>query len=208
MLVGGLIFFCCLFTAQAQRRLTEATLVYKIVVDDTDAVARSLHDADAAISTCYLKGTNSRTDLITSAGKQSTLYLSKTAQVVLLKEYGNQRYMTRLSLPQWEESNKKYRQATLRFSLDTLRLAGYLCNKALATIDDSTTFTIWFTKELNPLNKEFLPMAGLVPGLILSFETLSGETKVRYEIDKILLNPVPQLLFDIPASGYRLLETP
>ena len=49
-------------------------------------------------------------------------------------------------------------------------------------------------------------MAGSVPGLILSLETLLGDKKVRYEIDQIVLNPVQQVLFDIPESGYRVLE--
>lgn len=206
ILLGGLFFLGGLLTLQAQRRLTEATLVYKIHVDDTDTTTRQPHFAEGAISTCYLKGANSRTDLVTQAGKQSTIFISKSAQVVLLKEYGNQRYLTRMTLQQWEQSNKKYREATLRFLPDTLRVGGYLCYKALAGLSDSTNVAIWYTKELTPLNKEFLPLAGAVPGLILSFETFLGDTKVRYEIDKILFSPVQQVLFDIPASGYRLLE--
>lgn len=206
ILLGVLFFWGSSLTLQAQRRLTEATLVYAIHVDDKDSAATQPHFADGAISTSYLKGANSRTDLVTQSGKQSTIFSSKSAQVVLLKEYGNQRYLTRMTLSQWERSNKKYREAGIALLSDTLRLKGYLCYKALATLADSTTFTIWYTKELNPLNKEFLPMAGSVPGLILSFETLLGDKKVRYEIDQIVLNPVQQVLFDIPESGYRVLE--
>lgn len=206
ILLGVLFFWGSSLTLQAQRRLTEATLVYAIHVDDKDSAATQPHFADGAISTSYLKGANSRTDLVTQSGKQSTIFSSKSAQVVLLKEYGNQRYLTRMTLSQWERSNKKYREAGIALLSDTLRLKGYLCYKALAILADSTTFTIWYTKELNPLNKEFLPMAGSVPGLILSFETLLGDKKVRYEIDQIVLNPVQQVLFDIPESGYRVLE--
>lgn len=206
ILLGVLFFWGSSLTLQAQRRLTEATLVYAIHVDDKDSAATQPHFADGAISTSYLKGANSRTDLVTQSGKQSTIFSSKSAQVVLLKEYGDQRYLTRMTLSQWERSNKKYREAGIALLSDTLRLKGYLCYKALATLADSTTFTIWYTKELNPLNKEFLPMAGSVPGLILSFETLLGDKKVRYEIDQIVLNPVQQVLFDIPESGYRVLE--
>lgn len=203
----GLLCAACLCSGlQAQRRLTEATLVYKIYFDEADTIAGSSVHLHEAQSISYLKGANSRTDLVTQAGKQSTLFISKTAQVVLLKEYGGQRYLTRLSLQQWEQSNKKYREATIQFFSDTLRIAGYRCNKAVATMADGSTFSIWYTGELVPLNKEFLPMAGALPGLILSFETLLGERKVRYTIDQLLFNPVPQVLFDIPESGYRLLE--
>jgi hypothetical protein len=73
-------------------------------------------------------------------------------------------------------------------------------------LTDSSVYFVWYTGELQPLNREFLPLAGTVPGLIMSFETLLAGSKVRYEIDQILMAPVPQLLFDIPESGYRLLE--
>ena len=197
LLLGLLCGVGLLSTSQAQRRLTEATLVYKVYLGQGDTMAQS---------TSYLKGANSRTDLVTKSGQQSTIFLSKSAHVVLLKEFGGQRYLTRLTLPQWEQSNQKYREATLRFFSDTLRLAGYLCNKAEATLPDGDVLSIWYTGELNPLNKEFLPLAGSVPGLILSMETMTGKSKVRYTIDRILLNPVQQVLFDIPETGYRLLE--
>jgi hypothetical protein len=190
--------------AQAQRRLTEATLAYTVYLDAT--TTDTTVSTQTATTICYLKGINSRTDLVTPVGKQSTIYLAKTEQVILLKEYGNQRYMTRLTRAQWEKSNSKYREATLDFQADTLRIAGYLCSKVIATLKDSSSFTIWYTRELIPLNKTFLPLANLVPGLILSFETLVGDNKVLYQIDQLLFNPVQQMLFDIPETGYRLLD--
>jgi hypothetical protein len=71
---------------------------------------------------------------------------------------------------------------------------------------DASTITIWYTKELMPLNKTYLPLADAVPGLILSFEVLAADSKVLYEIDQIIFGPVQQMLFDIPQSGYRVLE--
>ncbi|MFM7646280.1 MAG: hypothetical protein ACKO41_06155 [Sphingomonadales bacterium] len=201
--------FCLLSAAPtvvAQRKLTEATLIYKVHISENDSLSGDPSKTEEAVSTSYLKGASSRTDLITKAGKQSTIYSSKPPQVILLKEYGSQRYLTRLSVQQWELSNKKYRDASIQLLSDTLRMGGYLCQKALATLPDTRVFSIWYTKELTPLNKEFLPLAAVVPGLVLSFETTMGESKLRYEIDRILLNPVPQVLFDIPESGYRLLE--
>ncbi|MBU6307347.1 MAG: hypothetical protein KGO46_04740, partial [Bacteroidetes bacterium] len=113
ILLGVLFFWGSSLTLQAQRRLTEATLVYTIHVDDKDSAATQPHFADGAVSTSYLKGANSRTDLVTQSGKQSTIFISKSAQVVLLKEYGNQRYLTRMTISQWERSNKKYREAVI-----------------------------------------------------------------------------------------------
>jgi GLPGLI family protein len=200
---SGLFFAAVL---QAQRRLSEATLIYQVHMIEADSLTRQPGVAEEAVSTCYLKGANSRTDLITSVGKQSTIFISKSPQVVLLKEYGNQRYLTRLTRAQWEQSNNRYRDARIELKTDTLRIKGYRCFKALITLADSSVYSIWYTTELVPLNREFLPLAGAVPGLIMSFETLLGGSKVRYDIDQIVMAPVPQLLFDIPESGYRLLE--
>jgi len=204
LLVGGCLSFAA--SLQAQRRLTEATLVYKVFRVEVDSVNSPAEITEQALSTCYLKGANSRTDLVTSVGKQSTIFISKSPQVVLLKEYGSQRYLTRLTRAQWEQFNNRYRDARTELVADTLRIKGYRCSKALVTLTDSSVYFVWYTGELQPLNREFLPLAGMVPGLIMSFETLLAGSKVRYEIDQILMAPVPQLLFDIPESGYRLLE--
>ena len=200
---SGLFFAAVL---QAQRRLSEATLIYQVHMIEADSLTRQPGVAEEAVSTCYLKGANSRTDLITSVGKQSTIFISKSPQVILLKEYGNQRYLTRLTRAQWEQSNNRYRDARIELKTDTLRIKGYRCFKALISLADSSVYSMWYTTELVPLNREFLPLAGAVPGLIMSFETLLGGSKVRYDIDQIVMAPVPQLLFDIPESGYRLLE--
>lgn len=200
------VLFVGSVSLQAQRRLSEATLVYKVHMLDEDSLTRDSGVEEEAVSTSYLKGANSRTDLVTSVGKQSTIFISKSPQVVLLKEYGNQRYLTRLSRAQWEQSNQKYRNARTELQGDTLRLKGYRCFKAIIMLADSSVYSIWYTSELVPLNREFLPLASAVPGLIMSFETMLGRSKVRYEIDQIVMAPVPQLLFDIPDSGYRLLE--
>ncbi|MFM8709790.1 MAG: DUF4412 domain-containing protein [Sphingomonadales bacterium] len=210
MNIKWLLTICCVWhvgvTLQAQRRLSEATLVYKVLMLEADSLTQDSRVVEEAVSTCYLKGANSRTDLVTSVGRQSTIFISKSAQVVLLKEYGNQRYLSRLTRTQWEQSNKRYRDARVELSADTLRIKGYRCSKALITLSDSSVYSIWYTHELQPLNKEFLPFAGVVPGLVLSFETLLGGSLVRYEIDQIAMAPVPQMLFDIPESGYRLLD--
>lgn len=202
--IGCVLFFAA--GLQAQRRLTEATLVYKVLRVGADSLDSQSATTEQALSTCYLKGANSRTDLVTSVGKQSTIFISKSPQVVLLKEYGNQRYLTRLTRAQWERSNDRYKDARIDLMPDTGRIKGYRCAKALVTLTDSSVYTIWYTSELLPLNKEFLPLAGAVPGLILSFETWLGNAKVRYEIEQVVMAPVPQLLFDIPESGYRLLD--
>jgi len=203
---GLLLWGTAIPVSYSQRRLTEVTLVYTVSFEAVDTVAQLTFGTGGLKAYCYLKGANSRTDLVTRVGKQSTVFITKPPQVLLLKEYGDQRYMTRLTTEQWEKSNQKYKEARYSFTSDSLRVQGYLCYRALATLPDSTQLKIWYTRELMPLNKEFLPMAEFIPGLILSFESFWGDSRIRYDIDQILFSPVQQALFDIPERGYRLLE--
>ena len=121
----------------SQRRLTEATLRYSISLADT--TDRSLNDLfKSAQYTCYLKGINSRTDLVTGMGKQTTLLLGKSGIAILLKEFGSQRYLSRLTVPQWNSLNQKYEDSKLEITGDTTRLLGFLCKKAIITLQDGT----------------------------------------------------------------------
>lgn len=193
-------------TVKAQRKLSEATLTYRLELAGDDVAVPQADLFREARSRSYIKGVNSRTDLVTQAGTQSTLYLGKTREAILLKEYGNQRYLTRLTAEQWERSQQKYRGARLELLTDSLELYGYRCYKALAHCSDSTTLTLWYTRELVPVNKTFMPLAPSVPGLILQYEAPLGKMMVRYRIEQLVFTPVPQALFDIPESGYRILE--
>ena len=189
----------------SQRRLTEATLRYSISLADT--TDRSLNDLfKSAQYTCYIKGINSRTDLVTGMGKQTTLLLGKSGTAILLKDFGSQRYLSRLTVPQWNSLNQKYEDSKLEITGDTTRLLGFLCKKAIITLQDGTRHGAWFTTELIPVYRDFQLMAKTLPGLLMQYETVIGKSSVIYRIEEINYNPVPQALFDVPNSGYRLLE--
>ena len=204
------VLFYCFFSvltvvALGQRKLTEATLHYAInVVAVSDSSQSALFNNAQYI--CYLKGVNSRMDLITSLGKQTTLLLGKTGKTLLMKEFGPQRYMTELTQQQWLQLNRKYDQAKLEIVDDTLRINGFLCRKAMATTTDGNRYIAWFTTELIPVYPDFQLLAKTLPGLLIQYETTIGKTPVVYTLQAINFNPVPVALFDVPTAGYRLLK--
>jgi hypothetical protein len=203
------LFYYCLFalsmTAAGQRKLTEATLRYRInIVTPTDSNQQELF-ANAQY-VCYLKGVNSRMDLTTSLGKQTTLLLGKTGKTILMKEFGPQRYLTELTPAQWLQLNKRYEDAKLEIVEDTLRMNGFLCRKAIATTTDGSRYIVWFTTELIPVYRDFQLLAKTLPGLLVQYETKIGNTPVVYTLSEINFNPVPLVLFDVPTTGYRLLK--
>jgi len=126
--------------------------------------------------------------------------------VTYLKDYGEQKYMIRLTPENWKESNKKYEGIRFSYVDEYKTIAGYKCQKAIGTLD-STTFTVYFTRELLPVNKEFQYLNRNLPGLAMQYEASMGKNKllVTYTVSSINLNPVLQAKFDLPKTGYRVM---
>jgi hypothetical protein len=68
-----------------------------------------------------------------------------------------------------------------------------------------TTFTVYFTKELVPVNSDFQYINKNLPGLAMEYGIIKGGDIHTYTVSKIDFDPVAASKFEIPASGYRVL---
>jgi GLPGLI family protein len=192
--------------AQEARKLTEATISYDIVINTNNSKPQAAELLDGATSILYLKGNSSRSEMISSLGTQATLIDGKTGNVAILKNYGEQKYMITMTPDNWRESNKKYDGITFTYYEEYKNIIGYKCQKAIGKLTDSTSFTVYFTKDLVPENKDFEYINKNLPGLAMQYEAVKGKRTVTYTVSNInFINPVPQSKFDIPVSGYRVL---
>lgn len=189
----------------AQRKLSEATITYDIVINTNNSTPKAADLLDGATSVIYLKGTSSRSEMISSLGTQATIIDGKTNNVTILKDYGEQRYMIKMTPANWKESNKKYDSIRFTYFNEYKTIAGYKCQKAIGHMADSTSFTVYFSKDLVPMNKDFEYLNKNLPGLAMQYEASLGNKMVTYTVSNISFNPVSQLKFDIPKSGYRLM---
>lgn len=189
----------------AQKRLTEATISYDIVINTNNAQPQAADLLDGATSVIYLKGNSSRSEMISSLGTQSTIIDGKTGNVTVLKDYGEQKYMINMTAANWKESNKKYEGIVFTYVEEYKTIAGYNCQKAIGKLADSTSFTVYFTKELIPVNKDFQYLNKNLPGLAMQYEAAMGKMMVTYTVSNISFNPVAQIKFDLPKSGYRVM---
>jgi GLPGLI family protein len=189
----------------AQRRLTEATISYDIVINTSNKTPQAADLLDGATSVIYLKGTSSRSEMISSLGTQATIIDGKTGDVTVLKDYGEQKYMIKMTPDNWKQSNKKYEGVTFTYSEEYKTIAGYKCQKAVGKLTDGTTFTVYFTKDLVPMNKDFQYLNRNLPGLAMQYEATMGKMMVTYTVSGINFNPVPQTKFDLPKNGYRVM---
>ncbi|HRO70651.1 MAG TPA: hypothetical protein PK951_09730, partial [Chitinophagaceae bacterium] len=127
--------------ATAQKKLTEATISYDIVINTNNTTPQVADLLDGAVSVIYLKGTSSRSEMISSLGTQSTIIDGKTGNVTILKDYGEQKYMIKMTPAEWKASNKKYEGSTFTYEEDYKTIAGYNCQKAVGKLADGSTFT-------------------------------------------------------------------
>jgi GLPGLI family protein len=189
----------------AQRRLTEATISYDIVINTSNSTPQTADLLDGATSVIYLKGSSSRSEMTSSLGSQATIIDGKSGNVTVLKDYGEQKYMIQMTPDNWKQSNKKYEGISFTYLNEFKTIAGYNCQKAIGKLSDSSTFNVYFTKELLPANKDFQYLNKNLPGLALQYEASLGKMMVTYTVSTISFNPVPQTKFDLPKSGYRVM---
>lgn len=193
------------FHGQAQKRMTEATITYDIVINTNNTTPQAADLLDGAISIIYLKGNSSRSEMISSLGTQSTIIDGKTGNVTILKDYGEQKYMIKMTPQNWKESNRKYENISFTYENEYKNIAGYNCQKAIGKLADSSTFTVYFTKELVPVNKDFQYLNKNLPGLAMQYEANLGKQKVTYTVSSISFNLVPAAKLDVPKSGFRVM---
>lgn len=206
LLLSTIFFLWAGIFAYGQKRLTEATISYDFVVNTKSATPGAADMLDGATSVVYLKANRSRADFVNSLGTQTTIYDSKTNTATNLVEYGNQRFMITFTPAEWKASNKKYENISYTIEEEFKTIAGYKCQKAVAKLDESTSVVAYFTKDLIPVNTEFLFINKNLPGLVMQYEAAHEKAKVTYTVSNIDFGVVPLSKFDLPKSGYRVMS--
>jgi GLPGLI family protein len=190
----------------AQKKFTEGTITYDIVINSNSDKPKNADYLDGTTVANYIKGNKSRTEMVNALGTMVTIHDSAKNSIVILKEFGEQKYMITLTHDDWHDANKKYEGISFNRS-DTSHkiIQGYKCEKALGTLSDGTTYTVWYTPDLVPENKNFQYETRTLPGLALEYEIDSKDRKVTYTVSRISFSPVPASKFELPKSGYRIM---
>ncbi|MGN6165614.1 MAG: DUF4412 domain-containing protein [Flavisolibacter sp.] len=204
-IVPALLFLFSL-PVLAQKKLSEGTISYDIVINTGNDKPQGADFLDGATSAVYIKGPKTRTEMVSPLGTQSTIIDGAKNTIVILKEYGEQKYMINLTPEDWKDANKRYENVSFTYdAAATKTILGYKCNKAIGKLSDGTAFTVWYTTDILLDNKDFQYANRNLPGLALEYETNLGNLKVTYTVSKISFSPVPAAKFDIPKSGFRIL---
>lgn len=194
----GLLLFIFLQLNAQQRVVAECTIHYAITEDGTNS--------SSSTKTVFIKANDSRMDIVSSSFSQSIFYDKASGNAVVLREFGNNKVMTKLSKSQWIEKNKKFEDATLSLIGDTKTILGYECKKATLQPKDGSLVTLYYATAITPSVKEFEYQFKDVPGFVLEYETEENGKKIKYAATKINLSPVQTSKFDVPSAGYRILN--
>ncbi|MGH2565528.1 MAG: DUF4412 domain-containing protein [Ginsengibacter sp.] len=189
----------------AQKNLSEGSLVYNISVETGSSQPKMADMLDGATTTVYLKGTDSRTEMVSGLGSEATIYNAATGKGVILKDYSAQKLMITLTPADWEKNNKKYEGITFENTGESIVIAGFNCQKAIAKLKDGSSFTVYYTKDINVTNKDYDYQFKTLPGLAVQYEMETGKMKFKFTLAKINYSVVPSSKFEIPKSGYRVL---
>lgn len=189
----------------AQKTLNEGTLVYNMSVETGAGEPKMADMLDGATTTIYLKGNESRTELVSSLGKEATIYNATTGKGVILKDYSGQKLMITMTPENWKQNNAKYEGIEFENTNETATIAGFKCKKAIAKLKNGTSFIVYYTSDVNPANKAYDAQFKTLPGLPVQYEMTSGKMKFKFTLASINFNSVPSSKFEIPTSGYRVM---
>ncbi len=193
-------------TLSAQNLLTEGTVVYKIDVSaiDNQEVRKTLA---GATQTLYIKGNHARYDFESAVINRSVIIDSKMKQYAMLTGSAADKYLTNLTEAQWYDYNKKYGKVSWKIveGRDTTIL-GYKAKLAELTAQDGTKASVYFTRDLVPAIKTYDMLFKDLDGLPLYYAVESTTGKLGYLADNISMNPVNATKFQLPTSGYKILE--
>ncbi len=187
----------------AQKKISELTLGYDVKVTTGNKEPKMADAFDGSTSTIYIKGNMSRSELVSALFSSATIHDAKNGSAVVLREVSGQKLLIRMSGDNWREKNRRYEGISFTNTDSTKIIAGYKATKAEAKLADGTTFTVYYTTDIVPENKEYDFMFKNLNGLPLEWELTQGKINIKYTISKINLNPVQASKFDVPKSGYR-----
>lgn len=192
--------------AFSQRMMSDGSVAYTVTVEkgkDQPGISEAF---DGAMLTVQFKGTQVRSDLSSKLRQQTVFYNSKTGAAVILKESGTEKYMINLTAQQWQQYNKRYTGASFTITSETKDILGVLCTKATATLKDGSQVVVYYNPDVKPIAVGYEYVFSDLPGLPLEYHLTTGSIEVKYTAASVQTSPVNASRFDLPKSGYKILE--
>src|SRR5690606_17733918 len=103
-----LVFTCATQLLHAQKKLTEATIYYDIMVSTDNKTPRKADMLDGSANIISVKGNMSRSEFVSSLGSQVTIYDDNAGTATNIRDYGNKKFLITYSAGEWKSYNRRY----------------------------------------------------------------------------------------------------
>jgi GLPGLI family protein len=187
----------------AQKTISEGMLTYTLEVTGKDG--KTANALSGATEVFYVKGGLSRKDINSNLGVEKTIHDAKTGNAVILKEYSGQKLMITLNKQNWTDRNKNTADINFATTDEVKQINGYNCTKATATLKNGSVMLLYYTQELNVINKEYSPLFRNLDGVPVMYELERNNLKFTYTLAKVELGAIPLSKFEFPKTGYRVM---
>lgn len=192
-----------LITLFAQQQVPEATLVYNISVKGADANMTKAFTG--ATYTVYLKGTESRTEMNSSLGTETSIYSGRLGKAAILKEYSGQKLMITLTKQNWIDKNDDFHDLNFTLGGNSEKIGQFEVFPA-ETILDGKPFRVLFSKMALLPNTNYNNAFGNIKGIPVRFELGSKNMSFTYTLTSVSFDVIPSSKFEIPKAGYRVMS--
>jgi GLPGLI family protein len=187
----------CLAYTQQPKVVGECTITYSI------KIANGPGDATKRL---FIKGKQTRSEIVSPSFIQTTIYNEKTGEAVILRQLNGENYISKYNANKWKEKNKEWDGMTVKQTNESKIILGYPCKKAITTTKAGKNFVLYYTNSLAPSANENPYQFKNIPGIVMEYESETSEGKsIIFRATKIDFSPVPAAKFEIPKSDYRLL---
>lgn len=78
------------------------------------------------------------------------------------------------------EASEDITDMSVEFESETKEILGYKCKKAVVSSGENQGLIFWYTEKMDMPDNQMLNANGLVPGVILEFETIDGEMNMAF----------------------------
>jgi GLPGLI family protein len=188
--------------SQKQKIISDCTIIYSVTNTDGD----SKDDFKNASKTIYISGKQLRIDLSSNAFDQTIFYNDNTGDVTVLKKLGASKYMSKYNAAEWQKENSMYNGIKITLTNNVKKILGYDCKEAMLLLQNGNTYTVYYIPGIIPSITENNFEFKKVPGLVLQYEASIHDEKIKYTATYLNFDPVPAFRFEIPTSGYKILN--
>jgi len=201
------LFSFLLLWSVAANAQVKPKVITECTVDFTVAYGDSSNSSQQASMVLYIKSMQSRLDFISPSYTQVKFFNAKDNTGAILQEVGATKVRRDVDSAKWNKLNQKYEGLNVALSNETKTILGYECKKAVITLKDGSSFSLYYASAIMPSTREYEFQFRNIPGFVLEYETVAdgSNQKVKYTATKINLSPVAPGKMEIPKAGYRIL---